>query len=53
MANEPFQKILLFLIAPSIGGAHIFQKKKYNQNYVLCSSNFPNKNTCMEDWKKI
>lgn len=30
-----------------------FSKKKYNKNYVLCSSNFPNKNTCLVEWEKI
>ena len=30
-----------------------FSKKKYNGNYVLCSFNFPNKNTCLEEWEKI
>ena len=30
-----------------------FSKKKYKKNYVLCSSNFPNKDTCLKEWKVI
>ena len=30
-----------------------FSKKKYKSNYVLCSPNFPNKDTCISEWEKI
>ena len=30
-----------------------FSKKKYKKNNVLCSSNFPNRDTCLKEWKVI
>tara|TARA_Y100000590_G_scaffold414377_1_gene511208 strand:- start:4179 stop:5111 length:933 start_codon:yes stop_codon:yes gene_type:complete len=33
--------------------AAYFSKKKYKKNEVICSSNFPNKSTYLEEWKKI
>ena len=30
-----------------------FARKKNNSNIVLCSSNFPNKDTCLKDWEIV